>query len=210
MASQDSQEKTEATPEQILRTAERLFARNGLDDVSIRDITNEADVSISSLYHHFGSKEKLILAILERRISELTKKRAALVASLGDKAELTVRDVVSVLVLPTAEMAADRHGGGADYVKFIGALTTHKKYAPLIRQISPFTDEERQMLRQATPNLSDEERQFRFALIKTVVNQVLGERGTGLRIWMENTGQGDRPLADRLIDFFTAAFTGDR
>lgn len=209
MASRDSQEKTEATPEHILRTAERLFAHHGLDDVSIRDITNEADVSISSVYHHFGSKEKLILAILERRISKLTSKRAALVASLGDKAELTVRDVVSVLVLPTAEMAADRRGGGAEYVKFIGAVAAHKKYAPLIRQVSPYADEERQMLRQAAPNLSDDEREFRFALIKVVVNQVLGEHGTGLRIWMGSTGQGDRSLAERLIDFFTAGFTGD-
>lgn len=210
MASRDSQEPTEATPEHILRTAERLFARNGLDDVSIRDITNEADVSISSVYYHFGSKQKLILTILKRRISELTDKRTALVASLGDKAEPTVRDVVSVLVLPTAEMAADRRGGGADYVKFLGAVTAHKKYAPLIRLVSPFADEERQMLRQVAPNLSDDEREFRFALIKTVINQVFGERGTGLRIWMESTGRGDRPLSEQLIDFFTAALTGDR
>ncbi|GAA3967635.1 TetR/AcrR family transcriptional regulator [Actinomadura viridis] len=208
MAAPDSQEQRGTTPAHILRTAERLFARKGLDEVSIRDITAAADISISSVYYHFGSKERLILAILERRIAELNDRRAALLAEIEDRTEPTVRDVISLLVIPTAEMAADRRGGGADYVRFLGAVTSHRKYAPLIRQVSPFADEERQMLRRVAPNLSDDEREFRFALIKTIVNQVLGESGTGLRIWMQGSGLDDRTLADQLIDFFTAAFTG--
>lgn len=200
--------RAEATPEHIVRSAERLFARNGLDEVSVRDITREAEVSISSVYHHFGSKENLIVEILRRRVSELKAERARLIETMREP--LTARQAVSLLVLPTAAIAADHDGGGADYIRFVGAVTAHQKYAPLIREIFPFADEERRMLARAAPHLSADEREFRFALIKTVVNLAFGERGTGLRIWMgDSLGQDEdeRSMADRLIEVFTAAFT---
>jgi len=44
----------------ILQMAEKLFAENGFDGTSIRDIAKEANVNIAMISYYFGSKEKLL------------------------------------------------------------------------------------------------------------------------------------------------------
>ncbi len=44
----------------ILQLAEKLFAENGFDGTSIRDIAKEANVNIAMISYYFGSKEKLL------------------------------------------------------------------------------------------------------------------------------------------------------
>lgn len=57
---------------QILDVAERLFADNGFDGTSVRDIAKEADVNVAMISYYFGSKEKLLEAIFTKR-SEFIK-----------------------------------------------------------------------------------------------------------------------------------------
>ena len=53
------------TREKLLRAAEYLFARQGLD-VPIRDIhAPPRQRNASALHYHFGGKRELVLAILE-------------------------------------------------------------------------------------------------------------------------------------------------
>lgn len=55
------------TKEHILETAEFLFNTNGFNAVGVDLIRDTAGVSKTSMYRHFGSKNKLILAVLARR-----------------------------------------------------------------------------------------------------------------------------------------------
>ena len=56
-----------ATKERLLREAERLFARRGLYQVTVREITEAAEQrNVSALSYHFGSREGLLDAILVR------------------------------------------------------------------------------------------------------------------------------------------------
>jgi len=52
----------------ILNAAERVLRRDGYDGASIEEIAAVADVSIGSIYQHFGSKEGLLLAMVERAL----------------------------------------------------------------------------------------------------------------------------------------------
>lgn len=56
-----------STKENILDTAESLFNTNGYTAVGVDLIRDTAGVSKTSMYRHFGSKNKLILAVLDRR-----------------------------------------------------------------------------------------------------------------------------------------------
>src|SRR5450631_4411815 len=56
----------DATRKRILKSAERLFAKSGIDAVSIRDITDAAGVNTAAIHYHFGSKSGLIEALLAR------------------------------------------------------------------------------------------------------------------------------------------------
>ncbi|MBT2970969.1 MAG: TetR/AcrR family transcriptional regulator [Candidatus Thiodiazotropha sp. (ex Ctena orbiculata)] len=71
-----------ATPEnasvnkRILDTALDLFVQRGFHNVSIHDIQKQANVSIGSIYNHFGGKEGVAKALyyhLIREMEELVK-----------------------------------------------------------------------------------------------------------------------------------------
>ena len=62
------------TKERIMETAIELFAGRGFRGTSIRDIAGAVDMSISNIYHYFGNKEGLLLAILGRSSQEITEK----------------------------------------------------------------------------------------------------------------------------------------
>jgi len=57
-----------ATAAAILKAAERHFLARGFYAAKIEDIAGDADVATGSIYVHFGSKEGLYLALLERAL----------------------------------------------------------------------------------------------------------------------------------------------
>lgn len=69
---------------EILFVAERLFANEGFDGTSIRAIAKEAKINIAMVSYYFGSKEKLLEAIVIYRIEGMRMHLENIV-----KAELT-------------------------------------------------------------------------------------------------------------------------
>ncbi len=56
---------------QILQVAEELFAEKGFDGTSIREIAKKANINIAMVSYYFGSKEKLLEALIFFRTSDL-------------------------------------------------------------------------------------------------------------------------------------------
>ncbi len=84
------------TREAILDAAEVLFAERGVDGVAVRDLARELELTPSSLYNHFPSKQALYEAVLERGLAPF----AALFAD-PDPGPITpdaVRRTVAVIV----------------------------------------------------------------------------------------------------------------
>lgn len=67
MARVEPAPRNTGTREVLLETAERLFAERGFVATSVRDIVGEADTSAPSLYHFFGSKENLLVELINDR-----------------------------------------------------------------------------------------------------------------------------------------------
>lgn len=67
----------------LTATAWRLFYRDGYRVVGIDTLLAEAGVAKMTLYHHFASKEDLIIAILEKRDRELRDSVAAAIETAG-------------------------------------------------------------------------------------------------------------------------------
>ncbi|MEU2283009.1 helix-turn-helix domain-containing protein [Streptomyces sp. NPDC013178] len=73
-------ERKKAQTRKALATAAvRLFTERGFDNVGVRDVAEEADVAVTTLFKHFPSKEALIFDEDEGR-------EAALVAAVRDHA----------------------------------------------------------------------------------------------------------------------------
>lgn len=62
--------KRARTRERLLDAAERAFAGATYRQVRIEDLADTADVSVGSIYDHFGSKDGLYLALAERALDQ--------------------------------------------------------------------------------------------------------------------------------------------
>ncbi|GIN62588.1 hypothetical protein J27TS8_25810 [Robertmurraya siralis] len=62
------------TKQLIMEKAGSLFMTKGYNGVSVNDICKEAGVSKGSLYHHFQSKEQLLLDVIEEDAKKWQKK----------------------------------------------------------------------------------------------------------------------------------------
>jgi hypothetical protein len=52
--------RRERTRARLVEAAKTLFARQGVDNTRINEITDEADVGFGSFYNHFESKEAIV------------------------------------------------------------------------------------------------------------------------------------------------------
>jgi AcrR family transcriptional regulator len=134
--------KKAATRQSIADAALRLFLERGYDEVSVRDIADEADVSTTTLFKHFAGKEALVFdetgresrfvqAVQEREggQSVLDALRAHALAAYADVARHPQAAAFQVLVSSTPELREysermwTRHTGslGAAIAEQIGA-----------------------------------------------------------------------------------------
>ncbi|HYJ56583.1 MAG TPA: TetR family transcriptional regulator [Mycobacterium sp.] len=63
---------TSDTRDRILASARELFARNGIDNTSIRAIASEAGVDPALVHHYFGTKTQLFAAAIHIPIDPMT------------------------------------------------------------------------------------------------------------------------------------------
>lgn len=55
----------------ILMGASRLFVRKGFNASSMREVAAEAGMSVSGIYHHYPSKESILVALLDLTMDEI-------------------------------------------------------------------------------------------------------------------------------------------
>jgi AcrR family transcriptional regulator len=69
--------------ERLLAATERLLASQGLGNVSTRDIAREANVAEGALYHHYGDKAELILAVVLHQLGDFPEVLHSLPLQVG-------------------------------------------------------------------------------------------------------------------------------
>jgi AcrR family transcriptional regulator len=201
-------EAGQETRVRLLDAAERLFATGGLDAVSVRDITEAAGANTAAIHYHFGSKQDLMAAIVERRAERIGQRRQELLAQLEQRPHIELRDVVEALVLPTAELVSDA-AGGQHYVAMLAALGGHPELVQLlIGAYDPYTEPYLQALARVTPDLPDDMRMLRFAVGKDLVNRLLGQPNGQVHLWVEHWSPGaDTDMAASLVDLLVGMFS---
>jgi len=94
---------TENTRERILDAAEDLFARRGISGSSLRAVTGRAGVNLAAVHYHFGSKQALLDAVVERRARPINASRMRALARIGEDGRNgtpTVEAILRAFFLP--------------------------------------------------------------------------------------------------------------
>ncbi|MDQ1521575.1 MAG: hypothetical protein QOI55_2648 [Actinomycetota bacterium] len=96
----------------IIRAAEQLFAGRGIDAVSLREINRAAGQrNASALQYHFGDRNGLVRAVIEKHRADTDPRRHALLDQYEADGVVDLRALAAALVLPLTAKLADPDGG---------------------------------------------------------------------------------------------------
>lgn len=113
---------TPDTKKQIIEAAEVLFARNGYAATSLRQITETADVNIAAVNYHFGSKESLLIEILDRVVGPINVERMRLLDQVEAADEATVPDILTAFLLPDLHVLDELSTRNPELPRFVARM----------------------------------------------------------------------------------------
>jgi AcrR family transcriptional regulator len=94
------------TRDKLLDAAARLFAERGIESVSIAEIVREAGQrNASAVHYHFGGRDEILLAVLERHVPTIRERRLELLERARATPDDDLRAVAEALVRPVTEFA---------------------------------------------------------------------------------------------------------
>lgn len=93
----------ERSERRVLRAALGLFAEQGYHGTSIREIAQEAGLSVPGVYHHYRSKQEILVDLMVSVMDELLSRSRAALDAAGDDPAQQFDAVVSELVRFHAE-----------------------------------------------------------------------------------------------------------
>jgi AcrR family transcriptional regulator len=79
--------KTDATQRRILDAATEVFATRGFTAATMADVVAGSGASVGSIYHHFGGKSELFLAIFEQMADAVDRRIEAAMQQAGGGAD---------------------------------------------------------------------------------------------------------------------------
>jgi AcrR family transcriptional regulator len=161
------------TRERLLDTAERLMAEHGPEGVSMREISVRAGQgNNNAAQYHFGSREGIIEAVLDRRMTPIDARRAEMISDL--RPDPTLPALIRAVVVPLSE-ASQRH---PYYIGFFAQLRTSRSYGHLVThertRTSSFQDV-RDQIDKRLAHLSPAARSERRWLCATLIVHAIAE-----------------------------------
>jgi AcrR family transcriptional regulator len=113
---------SEDTRNQIKAAAQMLFARHGVDAVTVQEIVDAAGQrNNAALHYHFGSKEELIRQMVVDGAAVLDERRRGMLEEIEARGgPRSIREVLLVLVMPVIELGEDERWRG--YIRFTSNL----------------------------------------------------------------------------------------
>ncbi|GIF04376.1 TetR/AcrR family transcriptional regulator [Actinoplanes siamensis] len=108
---------------QILDATTRLIAERGFWGLSMQDVADECGLTVPGLLHHVGSKDNLLVAVLEHRDAEDHR-------SLADELGLPAAELPGRVPLPSICAALVRRNAGQPEIVRLFAVLEAESLAP--------------------------------------------------------------------------------
>ncbi|EGD53425.1 TetR/AcrR family transcriptional regulator [Gordonia neofelifaecis] len=195
----------EATRRKLIRTAEKLFAAEGVDAVSLRAINTAAGQGAAAVHYHFGTKDDLLTAVLldiGRQVSGEITERVAVIAADARRPEL--EDVVRALAEPYLALLQRERIRGMRWIKIVVQVSWDRR--PAVRATGQ--DEVAALLREqvarALPGVSEDRIARRWPIAVASFLQSL----TGLDDSVPGRGRLSDDDLDEFFDDLIAFISG--
>jgi AcrR family transcriptional regulator len=111
------------TREALVDAAAELFSDQGIDGVSVRSVNSHAGLAPAAVHYHFGSKDRLLDAVLMREgepvIAAIVETADRLIAR---RATPTTRQLIETLALPYTQLLERSPQRGIRWLKIVSQL----------------------------------------------------------------------------------------
>ena len=198
------------TRSRILDVAEELFGEQGLDRVSIRDITRKAKVNLAAINYHFGTKEDLIAAVFERRVVPVNEARLAAldrVETSAGKGILKLEAILEAFIRPALQSSLKASKGRTAFSKLFGRCLSEPspEVETLLKaQFEPLVQRMDAALKRALPRLSRSEIYWRMKFTYGALHHWLLTKDKFRPDWVEDVDVETQ--TQKLISFAAAGF----
>ena len=158
------------TRDAILDVAEQVINDEGLG-VSLRRIMVVAGVNVTSINYHFGQRDKLIEAVVERRSQIINEERLALLEKAEAQTPLSVAEIVWAYYQPSFDTKRIGDQGWRNYLRILSRLSLEsgKFYRDLMaRYYDPIHTNFLEALGRALPDLPEEELIWRYHTMQAI------------------------------------------
>ncbi|WP_170422167.1 TetR/AcrR family transcriptional regulator [Ruegeria arenilitoris] len=122
-----------AARERILDAAELVFAEQGFEGASIRDIAERAQVQKANVNFHGGPKDELFERIVARRASELSRERRQAIAQLEAQGEWDAADLISAFMRPLLNRAFGKDRQWLAYARIVAIVSADARWHALAK-----------------------------------------------------------------------------
>lgn len=181
----------------MIEAAERIIAERGVGNFSLREVYRAAGQrNKSAATYHFGTKEGLLLAILDYRMGPINELRAqrldSLSAALTGEQGIRLVDLVKVLIDPLAAHTVATPESG--YARFLARAEADPVFLPIARAATQSTSY-RKWRNLTAEQLTHLPKPIRYIRIDRVVAMVIQT----LALWEDGRGKRGQRL-ETLID----------
>lgn len=205
--------ETVQTRERLLQAAEKLYAEQGFEGTSLRDLTSAADANLAAVNYHFGSKKSLLMEMCRQRIEPINTERLERLEKARqavDPGAIPLPAIFDAFLRPLAKHAQLDGQPNLVFLRVVGRLISESDEI-LDEMVSLFfQDMARRFVEELSrtlPELPPEEIYWRFHF---AVSTMLGSLAQHHRL-----GRGPCPIGnltdidgmiDRLRDFICGGF----
>jgi AcrR family transcriptional regulator len=109
-----------STKNKILDAAENLFAIQGFNGTSLREITSRAEVNLAAVNYHFVSKKELIKSVMSRYMNELSPRLELSLVNICEQENLTLLEVFSAFIEPLLSLNEFKENGTSNFLQLLG------------------------------------------------------------------------------------------
>jgi AcrR family transcriptional regulator len=198
-----------STRERILDAAEHLFAQHGFAGTSMRQLTAAAGVNLAAVNYHFGSKDKLIAEVFQRRLDTMYQARLAALKRALATTPPQLEDVLRAFVEPALDLI---HDGGSAFLRVMAhayAETNEPLWRFLSERYGHVLREFGLALAQCLPDADRDTLHLRLDFLAGALTYAMSDlglpRGADRAATREDQMRYQR-IADELIVFSAAGF----
>lgn len=198
----------------LLEAAEVLFAEQGFEAVSVRDITKVSEANVAAVNYHFGSREGLVEAVAARWVNPVNEERLVrldqLEAKWGGKA-VPLEELLDAFVRPFLTQIRKSELSEKIFSKLLGRAFAESRAClapgvePLLRRA---IDRFKKAFHKSLPTVDEEELWWRFHFMAGVMLHTLAHQE--LLQHLSNGEAGDPSLETTLVRCIRFAAAGMR